>query len=170
MGRVRSASGGARADRPRSPVLREGRGRARLKIHIRKRTGGVVLCLSSSWTRISCTRRRGIIRKLIKKLPRNLRRSARRAGSGTGPGRGKSAGRLSTSRRGSHRCRKDEPGETPGRAPPRKLILEEPEGNPFLADFYRIPGGTPSRPDVLPRRPYQELKQKTQPDLFHEGS
>ena len=50
------------------------------------------------------------------------------------------------------------------------LILEEPEGNPFLEDFYKDPPRYAFQTQMffLVRR-YQELKEKTQPDLFHEG-
>jgi len=51
-----------------------------------------------------------------------------------------------------------------------KLILEEPEANPFLEDFYRDPRRYAFQTQIyfLVSR-YKELKEKTQPDLFHEG-
>lgn len=51
-----------------------------------------------------------------------------------------------------------------------KLILEEPEANPFLADFYKAPRRYAFQTQMffLVSR-YQELKEKGQPDLFHEG-
>ena len=51
-----------------------------------------------------------------------------------------------------------------------KLILEEPEANPFLEDFYKDPRRYAFQTQMffLVSR-YQELKEKTQPDLFHEG-
>ena len=51
-----------------------------------------------------------------------------------------------------------------------KLILEEPEANPFLADFYKNPRRYAFQTQMffLVSR-YQELKEKGQPDLFHEG-
>jgi deoxyadenosine/deoxycytidine kinase len=55
-----------------------------------------------------------------------------------------------------------------GPAVPARLILEEPGGESTLEDFYKDRRYR-SRPDVLPRQSrYQELKEKTQPDLFHE--
>jgi deoxyguanosine kinase len=51
-----------------------------------------------------------------------------------------------------------------------KLILEEPEENPFLEDFYKDPRRYAFQTQMffLVNR-YQELKEKTQHDLFHEG-
>jgi deoxyadenosine/deoxycytidine kinase len=51
-----------------------------------------------------------------------------------------------------------------------RLILEEPEGNPFLDDFYKDPRRYAFQTQMffLVSR-YQELKERTQPDLFHEG-
>jgi deoxyadenosine/deoxycytidine kinase len=51
-----------------------------------------------------------------------------------------------------------------------KLILEEPEENPFLEDFYkdRARYAFQTQMFFLVNR-YQDLKEKTQPDLFHEG-
>lgn len=51
-----------------------------------------------------------------------------------------------------------------------KLILEEPEANPFLADFYKDPRRYAFQTQMffLMSR-YQELKEKTHPDLFHEA-
>ena len=51
-----------------------------------------------------------------------------------------------------------------------RLILEEPEENPFLEDFYKDPRRYAFQTQMffLVNR-YQELKEKTQPDLFHEG-
>ena len=51
-----------------------------------------------------------------------------------------------------------------------RLILEEPEANPFLEDFYKDPRRYAFQTQMffLVNR-YQELKEKTQPDLFHEG-
>jgi len=51
-----------------------------------------------------------------------------------------------------------------------KLILEEPEENPFLEDFYKDPRRYAFQTQMffLVNR-YQELREKTQPDLFHEG-
>jgi deoxyguanosine kinase len=51
-----------------------------------------------------------------------------------------------------------------------RLILEEPEGNPFLEDFYKDPRRYAFQTQMffLVNR-YQELKEKTQPDLFQEG-
>lgn len=51
-----------------------------------------------------------------------------------------------------------------------RLILEEPEANPFLEDFYRDPRRYAFQTQMffLVSR-HQELKEKTQPDLFHDG-
>ncbi len=51
-----------------------------------------------------------------------------------------------------------------------RLILEEPEENPFLEDFYKDPRRYAFQTQMffLVNR-YQELREKTQPDLFHEG-
>jgi deoxyadenosine/deoxycytidine kinase len=51
-----------------------------------------------------------------------------------------------------------------------RLILEQPEENPFLEDFYKDPRRYAFQTQMffLVSR-YQELKEKTQPDLFHEG-
>jgi len=51
-----------------------------------------------------------------------------------------------------------------------KLILEEPEANPFLEDFYKDPRRYAFQTQMyfLVSR-YRELKEKTQPDLFHEA-
>jgi len=51
-----------------------------------------------------------------------------------------------------------------------RLILEQPEENPFLEDFYKDPRRYSFQTQMffLVSR-YQELKEKTQPDLFHEG-
>lgn len=51
-----------------------------------------------------------------------------------------------------------------------KLILEEPEANPFLEDFYKDPRRYAFQTQMffLVSR-HQELKEKAQPDLFHEG-
>ena len=51
-----------------------------------------------------------------------------------------------------------------------RLILEEPEENPFLEDFYKDPRRYAFQTQMffLVNR-YQDLKEKTQPDLFHEG-
>jgi len=51
-----------------------------------------------------------------------------------------------------------------------RLILEEPEANPFLEDFYKEPRRYAFQTQMffLVNR-YQELREKTQPDLFHEG-
>ena len=51
-----------------------------------------------------------------------------------------------------------------------RLILEEPEENPFLEDFYKEPRRYAFQTQMffLVNR-YQELREKTQPDLFHEG-
>lgn len=51
-----------------------------------------------------------------------------------------------------------------------ELILEEPEANPFLEDFYKDPRRYAFQTQMffLVSR-HQELKEKTQPDLFHEG-
>ena len=51
-----------------------------------------------------------------------------------------------------------------------KLILEEPEENPFLEDFYKDPRRYAFQTQMffLVSR-YQELKEKTQPDLFYEA-
>jgi deoxyguanosine kinase len=51
-----------------------------------------------------------------------------------------------------------------------RLILEEPEANPFLEDFYKEPARYAFQTQMffLVSR-YQELREKTQPDLFHEG-
>ena len=51
-----------------------------------------------------------------------------------------------------------------------KLILEEPEANPFLEDFYKDPRRYAFQTQMffLVSR-YQELKEKAQADLFHEG-
>ena len=50
------------------------------------------------------------------------------------------------------------------------LILEEPEANPFLEDFYEDPRRYAFQAQMffLVSR-YQELKEKTQPDLFYEA-
>jgi len=51
-----------------------------------------------------------------------------------------------------------------------RLLLEEPEQNPFLEDFYKDPRrhAFATQMFFLVSR-YQELKEKTQPDLFHDG-
>jgi len=51
-----------------------------------------------------------------------------------------------------------------------RLILEEPEENPFLEDFYKEPRRYAFQTQMffLVNR-YQELREKTQPDLFHQG-
>ncbi len=51
-----------------------------------------------------------------------------------------------------------------------KLILEEPEANPFLEDFYKDPRRYAFQTQMffLVSR-YQELKEKTHPDLFHDA-
>ena len=51
-----------------------------------------------------------------------------------------------------------------------KLILEEPEANPFLEDFYKDPRRYAFQTQMffLVSR-HQELKERAQPDLFHEG-
>jgi len=51
-----------------------------------------------------------------------------------------------------------------------RLILEEVEGNPFLEDFYKDPRRYAFQTQMffLVNR-YQDLKEKTQPDLFHDG-
>jgi deoxyguanosine kinase len=51
-----------------------------------------------------------------------------------------------------------------------RLILEEPEANPFLEDFYKDPRRYAFQTQMffLVSR-HQELKEKTQPDLFHDG-
>jgi deoxyguanosine kinase len=51
-----------------------------------------------------------------------------------------------------------------------KLILEEPEANPFLEDFYKDPRRYAFQTQMyfLVSR-YRELKEKTHPDLFHEA-
>ncbi len=51
-----------------------------------------------------------------------------------------------------------------------KLILEEPEANPFLEDFYKDPRRYSFQTQMffLVSR-YQELREKTQPDLFHDA-
>ncbi len=51
-----------------------------------------------------------------------------------------------------------------------RLILEQPEENPFLEDFYKDPRRYAFQTQMffLVSR-YQELKERTQPDLFHEG-
>jgi deoxyguanosine kinase len=51
-----------------------------------------------------------------------------------------------------------------------KLILEEPEANPFLEDFYKDPRRYAFQTQMffLVSR-HQELREKAQPDLFHEG-
>ena len=51
-----------------------------------------------------------------------------------------------------------------------RLLLEEPEENPFLEDFYKDPRRYAFQTQMffLVSR-YQELKEHTQPDLFHEG-
>ena len=51
-----------------------------------------------------------------------------------------------------------------------RLVLEEPEANPFLADFYKDPRRYAFQTQMffLVSR-YRELKDKTHPDLFHEG-
>lgn len=51
-----------------------------------------------------------------------------------------------------------------------KLILEESEANPFLEDFYKDPRRHAFQTQMffLVSR-FQELKERAQPDLFHEG-
>jgi deoxyadenosine/deoxycytidine kinase len=51
-----------------------------------------------------------------------------------------------------------------------KLILEEPEANPFLEDFYKDPRRYAFQTQMffLVSR-YQDLKERAQADLFHEG-
>ncbi len=51
-----------------------------------------------------------------------------------------------------------------------KLILEEPEANPFLEDFYEDPHRYAFQTQMffLVSR-YQDLKERAQADLFHEG-
>lgn len=51
-----------------------------------------------------------------------------------------------------------------------KLILEEPEANPFLEDFYKDPHRYAFQTQMffLVSR-YQDLKERAQADLFHEG-
>jgi deoxyadenosine/deoxycytidine kinase len=51
-----------------------------------------------------------------------------------------------------------------------RLLLEEPEANPFLQDFYNDPRRYAFQTQMffLVSR-YQELKELRQPDLFHEG-
>lgn len=51
-----------------------------------------------------------------------------------------------------------------------RLILEEPEANPFLEDFYKDPRRHAFQTQMffLVSR-YQELREKAQPDLFHEA-
>jgi deoxyadenosine/deoxycytidine kinase len=51
-----------------------------------------------------------------------------------------------------------------------ELILEEPEANPFLEDFYKDPRRYAFQTQMffLVSR-YQELREKTQPDLFHDA-
>jgi len=51
-----------------------------------------------------------------------------------------------------------------------KLILEEPEANPFLEDFYKDPRRYSFQTQMffLVSR-YQELREKAQPDLFHDA-
>jgi len=51
-----------------------------------------------------------------------------------------------------------------------KLILEEAEANPFLEDFYKDPRRYAFQTQMffLVSR-HQELKERAQPDLFHEG-
>lgn len=50
------------------------------------------------------------------------------------------------------------------------LVLEEPEANPFLADFYKDPRRYAFQTQMffLVSR-HRELKEKTNPELFHEG-
>jgi len=51
-----------------------------------------------------------------------------------------------------------------------RLILEQPEENPFLEDFYKDPRRYSFQTQMFFLVSlYQELKEKTQPDLFHEG-
>ncbi|MBI4364844.1 MAG: deoxynucleoside kinase [Candidatus Latescibacteria bacterium] len=51
-----------------------------------------------------------------------------------------------------------------------ELVLEEPEANPFLEDFYKDPRRYAFQTQMffLVSR-YQELREKTQPDLFHDA-
>jgi deoxyadenosine/deoxycytidine kinase len=51
-----------------------------------------------------------------------------------------------------------------------RLVLEEPEANPFLADFYKDPRRYAFQTQIyfLVSR-YRELKEKTHPELFHDG-
>jgi len=51
-----------------------------------------------------------------------------------------------------------------------RLVLEEPEANPFLADFYKDPRRYAFQTQMffLISR-YKDLRERVQPDLFHEG-
>jgi deoxyguanosine kinase len=51
-----------------------------------------------------------------------------------------------------------------------RLVLEEPEANPFLTDFYKDPRRYAFQTQMffLISR-YRDLKERVQPDLFHEG-
>ncbi len=51
-----------------------------------------------------------------------------------------------------------------------RLVLEEPEANPFLADFYKDPRRYAFQTQMffLISR-YKELRERVHPDLFHEG-
>jgi deoxyadenosine/deoxycytidine kinase len=51
-----------------------------------------------------------------------------------------------------------------------KLVLEEPEANPFLADFYKHPKRYAFQTQMffLVSR-YKDLRDRVHPDLFHEG-
>ncbi|MGH7681127.1 MAG: deoxynucleoside kinase [Candidatus Eiseniibacteriota bacterium] len=51
-----------------------------------------------------------------------------------------------------------------------RLVLEEPEANPFLADFYKHPKLVAFQTQMffLVSR-YKDLRDRVQPDLFHEG-
>ncbi|HKO22212.1 MAG TPA: deoxynucleoside kinase, partial [Candidatus Eisenbacteria bacterium] len=51
-----------------------------------------------------------------------------------------------------------------------RLVLEEPEANPFLADFYKDPRRYAFQTQMffLVSR-YKDLRERVHPDLFHEG-